>query len=90
VAERHGDVLGYSTVFAPADTDDALHGMTCVVPSAGERLSAALVHELVVRARAAGLRRVIAWAIVPKMADVFAQLGFGVGDEIVAVRGPLL
>ena len=90
VAEREGEVVGYSTLVAPTDDDAALHGMTCVRPRALEGLTAALVRELTERARAAGRRRIVAWAITPTMAHVFAQLGFRAGEEIVAFRGPLL
>jgi GNAT superfamily N-acetyltransferase len=90
VAEQDGSVRGYSTVLAQPDPDEALHKMTCVLPSAGDDLAAALVHELVERARAAGRRRVVAWALTPAMEGVFSQLGFRPGDQSVVFRGPLL
>jgi ribosomal protein S18 acetylase RimI-like enzyme len=90
VAERDGSVLGYSIVIAPPSTDEARHKMTCVLPTAGDELAAALVREVVVRARGAGRRRVVAWALTPAMEDVFSRLGFRPGDETVMLQGPLL
>ena len=90
VAERNGVVLGYSTVIAPPSADEARHKMTCVLPAAGDELAAALVREVVVHARAAGRRRVVAWALTPAMEDVFSRLGFRPGDASVMFRGPLL
>jgi N-acetylglutamate synthase-like GNAT family acetyltransferase len=90
VAEQDGAVCGYSTVIALPDGEEALHRMTCVLPSAGDELAAALVREVVVRARAAGRRRVVAWALTSAMTGVFARLGFRAGEESVIFRGPLL
>jgi GNAT superfamily N-acetyltransferase len=90
VAERDGEVLGYSTMTTPAGSDDVWHRMTCVLPTSGTELAAALVREQVVRSRAAGRRRVVAWPLTASMEDVFAGLGFRVADESVTLRGPLL
>lgn len=90
VAERHDKVLGYSTMTTPAGADEAFHRMTCVLPAAGTELAAALVREQVVRARAAGRRRFVAWALTPSMEEVFTRLGFHAGEVSVTLRGPLL
>jgi GNAT superfamily N-acetyltransferase len=90
VAERDGDVQGYSMLTTPAGLDDAWHRVTCVLPTAGEELGAALVREQVARARAAGRKRVVSWALTPWTARVVAQLGFSAGEESVTLRGPLL
>ena len=90
VAERRGEVQGYSTLTTPAGSDDAFHRMTCVLPAAGTELAAALVRELVLGARATGRRRIVAWALTPWIERVLARLGFRAGDESVMMRGPLL
>jgi ribosomal protein S18 acetylase RimI-like enzyme len=90
VAERDGEVQGYSTVTTSSGSDDVLHRMTCVLPAAGAELAAALVREQVVRTRAAGRRRFAAWALTSSMEEVFSQLGFRAGEVSATLRGPLL
>ena len=90
VAEQDGAVQGYSTMTAPAGSEDAAHRMVHVALEAAPGLAAALVREQVVRARDARRRRVVAWATTPAVATVYAGLGFRAGDESVMLRGPLL
>jgi N-acetylglutamate synthase-like GNAT family acetyltransferase len=89
VAERDGDVLGYSTLLAPEGTTDAFHRMTCVLPGM-DAVATALVREQAVRAREAGRERVLSWALTPRIEGWLLALGFRVADESVTLRGPLL
>jgi GNAT superfamily N-acetyltransferase len=89
VAERDGEVVGYSTLLAPEGTTDAFLRMTCVRPGCAG-VGAALVREQVVLTREAGRRRVLCWALSPQMEERLATLGFRVADESVTLRGPLL
>jgi hypothetical protein len=80
VAERRGEVLGYSTLATPTGSDDASHETTWVLPP-GTELAEELVRELVPGARAADPRRVVAWALAPWTERVLVRLGFRPGGR---------
>lgn len=89
VAERNGDVFGYSTLLAPPGATDAFLRMLCVLPGL-DAVAAALVREQVGRAREAGRLRILCWALSPRVEECLSSLGFRVADESVTLRGPLL